>query len=70
MLKKLWAFFWSKYLFNSTAKEWGREEHYDRVVKVTGWRSALVDSCLGSGRRRVWCCPKWMFWEYQTTKKG
>jgi len=44
---KIWCWVWRKRLKDIT------------VVRITGWRSALVDR-VGYGRERVWFCPFWL----------
>jgi len=47
-IARLWTAVWRKWL-----------EPGDRVVQVTGWRSAVIDG-RGGCRRRAYCCF-WIF---------
>ncbi len=47
------------WLFSKIYKKWLFEPHnnsYNKVIEVSGWRSALVDG--SGGRKRIWPCFK------------
>lgn len=50
MLRKIFIFVWKKYIADS------------KVVKITGWRSVILDQSNGQ-RVRAWFVPRWMWWE-------
>jgi len=48
-MKRLFALIWHRFL----------RDGEDKVIKITGWRSAIIDR-KGSGRAYVWFC----FWVF------
>lgn len=55
LIRRLFFFIWKKWLYNTYYK------NHDKVVCVTGWRSAIIES--RTNRYRVTFCPRWIFWE-------